>query len=103
MQKIIAAIWPILKNKYYVVMLAFVVWISFFDGNNVYEIYKFRVTYHQLQKERNFYLTETAKVNAEKQELFSNEKSLEKFARERYFMKRDDEDIYIFETVNKAE
>lgn len=103
MQKVISKILPIIKNKYYVTLIAFVVWIFFFDGNNIFELYKFRRSYHRLQNERNFYLEETTKVNQEKMELFSSEKNLEKFARERYFMKRDDEDIYIFETVKETE
>jgi hypothetical protein len=99
MRKVITKILPIIKNKYYVTIIAFIVWILFFDSNNLYEIYKFRKAYHQLQNEKNFYIDETARVNLEKQELFNSEKSLEKFARERYFMKRDDEDLYIFETI----
>ena len=99
MKKVISKILPIIKNKYYLTIIAFVVWILFFDSNNIFELYKFRKAYHQLQEEKKFYIDETARVNIEKQELFSTDKSLEKFARERYFMKRDDEDIYIFEPV----
>ncbi len=101
MRKIVSKIVPVLKNKYYVTIMAFIVWVAFFDGNNIYEIYKLRKSYHQLQNERKFYIDETAKVNAEKQELFYSEKSLEKFAREHYFMKHDDEDLYIFEAIKK--
>ena len=97
MQKVFFKILPVIKNKYYITLIAFVIWILFFDSNNVFEIYKFHKAYHQLQDEKSFYINETAKVNLEKQELFSSEKSLEKFARERYYMKRDNEDIYIFE------
>ena len=97
MQKVISKILPWLRNKYFVTIFAFAIWVAFFDSNNIYEIYKLRKGYHKLQKEKNFYTEETAKVNIEKEELFSSPKNLEKFARERYFMKRDDEDIFIFE------
>jgi cell division protein FtsB len=97
MQRVVSKLIPVFKNKYYFTILAFFVWILFFDSNNLFEIYKFRKAYHQLQDEKKFYIDETARVNLEKQELFSTDKSLEKFARERYYMKRDDEDIYIFE------
>jgi len=96
-RKIVSFLWPVLKNKYYLTLILFAVWISFFDSNNLYEVYKLRREYQNMENQKNFYTRETAIVNAEKEELFSNEKNLEKFARERYFMKRDDEDIYIFE------
>jgi cell division protein FtsB len=103
MSKVISKIWPILKNKYYLTVIILFVWLAFFDGNNFYGIYKLKKNLHHLEQERNFYIQETAKVNIEKQELFNSQKSLEKFARERYFMKHDDEDIYIFETLKKLE
>ncbi len=101
MQKILTKILPILRNKYYVTLIAFVIWIVFFDSNNIFEISRYRRDLVRLQHEKQFFLDETQKVNFQKQELFSSEKSLEKFARERYFMKRDDEDIFIFEPAAK--
>ena len=97
MQKMFSRVPAVFKNKYYITLFAFIVWILFFDSNNIFEIWKFRQGYYRLKNEKQFYQEETLKVNAERQELFSSPKSLEKFARERYFMKKDDEDIYIFE------
>jgi hypothetical protein len=79
------------------VLITFVVWIMFFDSNNIFEIRRYRNNNNHLVHEKQFYLDETKKVNAEKEELFSSQKNLEMFARERYFMKKDDEDIYVFE------
>ncbi len=93
----------ILRNKYYFSLIAFVLWITFFDNNNVYEIYRLRKNYAELYRQKEFYVRETARVTAEKQELFGSDKALEKFARERYFMKKDDEDIFIFESPKKPE
>jgi hypothetical protein len=97
MRKLFSKVPAFLKNKYYLTLIAFITWILFFDSNNIFEIWKYRESYLQLKNEKEFYQAETIKVNEEKKELFSSEKNLEKFARERYFMKKDDEDIYIFE------
>jgi hypothetical protein len=97
MQKVLSKVLSFLKNKYYLSLIAFFTWVIFFDSNNFFEIWKYRKNYMQLRNEKEFYQTETIKVNEEKKELFSSPKNLEKFARERYFMKKDDEDIYIFE------
>lgn len=103
MQKILQKAASILRNKYYFSLIAFVLWITFFDNNNVYEIYRLRKNYAELSRQKDFYLKETARVTAEKQELFGSDKALEKFARERYFMKKDDEDLFIFEAPKEAE
>ncbi len=99
MHKVIRRIVPVIKNKYYITIIAFNVWIIFFDSNNLFENYRYRSAYQGLKTQKQFYIDETARVNIEKKELFSSPQSLEKFARERYYMKRDDEDIYIFESI----
>jgi cell division protein DivIC len=103
MLKAISRLPPFFRNKYYISLIAFTVWILFFDSNNLFDIYKLRKSYTLLQDEKRFYIEETEKVNLEKEELFSSQKNLEKFARERYFMKRDEEDIYIFESPKKED
>ncbi len=52
-------------------------------------------SYLKLKREKRYYQKEIRKTKAELQDLFSDEQSIEKFAREHYFMKKDSEDVWI--------
>lgn len=95
MTQIIKKIWPFLKNKYVLSILFFVIWLIFFDQNNLLD----RVTairdYHQMERDKEYYI-EKIKVDTKKlNELRTDRENLEKFAREQYYMKRPNEDIFI--------
>ena len=83
------------KNKYFLVTMAFLVWMIFFDKNDLFSQYQYRQQVSKLKQERDFYLKETAKVNKDLDELTSNPQKLEKFAREKYLMKKDNEDVFV--------
>jgi cell division protein FtsB len=83
------------KNKFFLVTLAFVVWMIFFDKNDLFSQYEYRTQVNKLKKERDFYKAQTDQVNKELTELTSNPQQLEKFAREKYLMKKDNEDVYL--------
>lgn len=83
------------RNKYFLVALAFVVFMIFFDKNDLFSQYQYYQQVSKLKQERDFYQKETAKVYKDLNELNSNPKELEKFAREKYLMKRDNEDVYV--------
>ena len=85
------------NNRYRLVFTVFVVWLLFFDSYNVFEVYRMRRSLGLLKAEMEYYQQETAKLNVEKEELLTDTRHLERFARERYMMKRDNEDIFIFE------
>ena len=91
MKKIIS----IIKNKYLITVIALAVWISFFDRNSIPVQMEFRSQVKKLQIERNYYLKEISSISSDLRELTTNVKTLEKFAREKYLMKRDNEDIYV--------
>ncbi|HWZ03723.1 MAG TPA: septum formation initiator family protein [Mucilaginibacter sp.] len=83
------------RNKYFLVTLAFVVFMIFFDKNDLFSQYQYYQQVSKLKQERDFYQKETTKVYKDLNELNSNPKQLEKFAREKYLMKRDNEDVYV--------
>jgi cell division protein FtsB len=85
----------LLKNKFFLSGIAFLVWMIFFDRNDVASQYDYRIKVAKLEEEKDFYTTEIAKADKELKELTTNVQSLEKFARERYLMKRENEDIFI--------
>lgn len=73
----------------------FVVWMIFFDNNNVMsQLHKHQELSAMLEK-KNFYLLQIKETNKQYAELNSNPASQEKFAREHYWMKRDNEDIFV--------
>src|SRR5271165_5402827 len=93
-KKIWYAILPLLKNKFTLTMIVFVGWISFFDQNNMIDRIQNMNQLHQLEKDK-IYFTNKIKENTTKlNELQTDSKNLEKFAREQYLMKKDNEDIF---------
>jgi len=82
-------------NKYFLTTLAFIVWLVFFDSNNIVERLKVKDKLNDLKKEKKFYLDEIKHDSILTQKLLSDTIELEKFARERYLMKKDNEDIYL--------
>ena len=95
LKKLGLSILPHLKNKYVVASILFFFWIMFFDRYNVFTHLELQNQKKQLEKDRAYYKEEIIKVRQDLKELTTNEITLEKFAREKYLMKRDNEDIFI--------
>ncbi len=87
---------PVIKNKYVITILAFLLWMTIFDENNFIAQYKTRQKLQELEKDKKYYTTEIANNKENLNELMSSMDNLEKFAREKYLMKRDNEDIFVF-------
>ena len=85
----------LLKNKYFLSTTAFLVWMLFFDRNDLLSQYEYRSQLQKLEQEKQFYTQEIAKVQKDLDELTTNKDKLEKFAREHYLMKRDNEDVFV--------
>ena len=85
----------LVKNKFFLVSVAFLVWMLFFDKNDLNSQLEYRSQVNKLEAERDFYTKEISKAENDLQELTTNPEKLEKFARERYFMKKDNEDVYV--------
>ena len=86
-----------LKNKYAITLAVFIIWLAFFDQNNFLVQYDFKKELKTLEQDKAFYLQEIKKTKAELNELTTNPVTLEKFAREKYLMKKDNEEIFVFE------
>lgn len=91
----IRKIFNIFRNKYLLVLTIFGVWVMFFDKSNIINHIKLHSELRQLKKDKNYYKAEIEKDSITMQELLTNPKNLEKFAREEYLMKRPNEDIYV--------
>ena len=87
----------IISNKYFLVTAFMLVILTFFDRFSLIRRMEDEQELHRLQAERDYYKEKTEEVTKQKEELFSDSKKLEKFARERYYMKKDNEDVFIVE------
>lgn len=85
----------ILKNKYLIAGVAFLTWMLFFDRNDLMSQYEYRQQLNKLEAEKEFYTTESAKAVKDLTELTTDRSKLEKFAREKYLMKKDNEDVFV--------
>ncbi len=84
-----------LRNKYILTFVLFVLWMLMFDQNNLNERRKNNRDYNQLLREKDYFEKKIEENRKRIQELKTNNDNLEKFAREQYLMKKDNEDIFI--------
>jgi cell division protein DivIC len=87
---------PKLRNKFVISFLVFLTWMTFFDENSFISTIENRMKLAELEDERDHYLKEIAQSTDDLKLLQNNQELLEKFARERYLMKKENEDIFIF-------
>lgn len=85
----------LIRNKYFLSVAAFMVWMMFFDKNDIVAQYEYKSQVNKLQEEKDFYTKEIGQVKKDLSELSSNLNTAEKFAREKYFMKRENEDVFV--------
>ncbi|TZF84979.1 septum formation initiator family protein [Pedobacter sp. BS3] len=93
----------LIRNKYLISAVAFVVWMLFFDRNDLMSQYEYRTQLNKLEEEKEFYTQQIEKVKQDLDELTTNREQLEKFAREKYHMKKDNEDVYIIVPAKSKE
>ncbi len=84
------------KNIYIIILIIFGVWMIFFDTNSLLSHYDVNQDKNKLEDDKEYYKNEIAKDKKAIKKL-SDEDGLETFAREKYYMKKENEDIYIIE------
>ena len=92
---VLKLIFRILINKYFLTTVAFVLWMVFFDSNNLLTRNKLQEKLDGLNVEKQFYLQEIKKDSTLTNQLLSDSTQLEKYARERYLMKKEKEDLFL--------
>lgn len=91
---------PFLRNFYSVTGLAFLVWMTFLDSNDLINRFRLTAKMHNLESEKEYYIEKIDEVNKDREELMGTPELLEKFAREKYLMKREKEDLFIIDSKN---
>ena len=88
----------IIKNKYFLTICGIVLWLLCFDKNDVFTQMDLVNKCKKLEKEKNYYVSEIENNKLQLIELQTNTVSLETFAREKYLMKKENEDVFVFVT-----
>jgi cell division protein FtsB len=84
-----------MKNFYFLGFAFFLAWMIFIDSNNVLNQVRLSIKLNSLKDQKDFYQDRKTKIQSERDELMTNPELLEKFARERYLMKKPTEDLYV--------
>lgn len=86
----------VISNKYMLILILFVVWMIFFDTNSYFIHKELNDDIQALEENKEFYQNE---IDSDKAfiEKMSDSFELEKYARERYYLKKENETIYIIE------
>lgn len=85
------------RNFYFLFSFFFLIWMLFIDSNDIYTQYKLNQKRTSLESQKEYYQRKIVEVKKERDELFSSDQKLEKFAREKYLMKKESEDLFIIE------
>ena len=88
--------------KYLIVLVVGVAVVGFFDENSFMRRMKLDMQISDLEDEISRYKAENEKDTRQLRDLRRNPKAIEKIARERYFMKADDEDIFVLSDDEKT-
>ena len=95
MKKLIDRIPPFFKNFYFLSTLFFVGWLAFIDSNDLFLQAQLSGKKAELEDLRSLYQDKIMEVKNDQAALNSDPDLLEKLAREKYLMKKDNEDLYI--------
>ena len=86
----------LIKNTYGIIIILFIIWMIFFDSNSFIIHNELNNDINELNDQKSYYEKEIAKDNTELQ-LIESDSGLEKYAREKLYMKKDNEEIFIIE------
>jgi len=85
----------IFRNKYFLTVLVFLIWIILMDSNNLLSRIKEVRELRMLKNDKEYYTNKIEEDQGKLKELKTDNHNLEKFAREQYRMKKPDEDLFI--------
>jgi hypothetical protein len=85
----------LLRNKYIITGVAFSFLLLLNDRYGLIDQYNYAQELKEVKEKHQYYSKEIVRVKTEQEELFGSAKNLEKFAREKYLMKADDEDVFV--------
>jgi cell division protein DivIC len=97
---IVKKILPVLINRYFLVFVGFLAWMLFFDQRDFFLQRERKAELEKLEAAKKYYQEEINSTKKQLENLQSNPAAVEKYARERYLLRREGEEVYLFEDSN---
>jgi cell division protein DivIC len=85
----------LVSNFYLGSSTLFFIWITFFDGNDLISLFSNRYKLSETEVEIQYYKERIDMVLAEQSRMHGNPDAMERFAREKFLMKKDNEDVFV--------
>lgn len=99
--KLLNPIPSFLRNKFLLAGACFVAWMLFFDRNDILTQIERRRELKELRQSKHYFEQQIAENRKFSKDLQFNASAIEKYAREKYMMKRDNEDLFIVQPLEK--
>ncbi len=95
-------IFKFLKSTLGLIIIIFTIWMIFFDSNSLIVHFRYENEIKNLKNKKEYYLREIENDNKELK-MIESDSGIEKYAREKLFMKKEQEDIFIieFDTISQ--
>jgi cell division protein FtsB len=93
----IKKIMPYVANRYFVVSIGFVVWMLFFDQRDFFQQRERAAELKKVEDAKKYYQKEIEYTQKQLNNIQNNKSAIEKYARERYLLRREGEELYLFE------
>ncbi len=100
---VIKKIIPFITNRYLIVTVVFVIWMLFFDQRDFFLQRERSAELKKVEAAKKYYQDEINNTKSQLENLQNNPASIEKFARERYLLRREGEEVYLFEDSAKTD
>lgn len=97
--KLLSRIPFFLRNKFFLATTGFVIWMLFFDRNDVFTQMERRGEFNELKQSKQYFEKQIAENRKFSKDLQFNASAIERYAREKYMMKRDNEDLFIVQPL----
>lgn len=85
-----------IKNKYVIVLLGMIIYLLFLEEMDLFTLGKYKSKVNDLENQKEYLDQEIIETRQSITELSTDEAALEKFAREQHYMKRENEDVFVF-------
>jgi cell division protein FtsB len=95
--KFIKKIMPYVANRYFIVSIGFVVWMLFFDQRDFFQQRERAAELKKVEDAKKYYQKEIEYTQKQLNNIQNNKAAIEKYARERYLLRREGEELYLFE------
>lgn len=93
--------WHVLRNKYFISIALFLVWMLFFDPKDWVLIHDRQTKLNELEKSEAHLTMQIKETEKELSQLKTNAQTIEKYAREKFHLKKENEDLYLVNSEEK--